>query len=269
MVNDVRILTKGLEPIKFLKIISESDYEEIIGEWRSGYLKTKYERVEIIGGPGDKGRDVICTINKAEKKWENFQCKHYDRPLKPSDIWVEIGKLIINVYEKTYTCPKKYYFVSPCGVGIKLRDLLEDEKELKEELIKNWSKSCLKKISDKKQYPLESNLLKFVKTFNFSIFGYISPQEFIKEFEKTSYYNKRFGGLIKPRPLKEEFPNDVQDNELVYIRKILDAYSNHLKKNLKDAKELSKYPELKKHFERQRRNFYSAEYLKAYSRVCA
>lgn len=266
MADDIRILTKNFNPIKLLKIISPDDYEEIIKEWCSGYLDKKYERVERLGGSGDKGRDIVCTISKKDATWINYQCKHYDKPLQPSTAWLEIGKLIIFVYEGDYNAPQKYYFVSPCGVGTKLRDILINPEKIRSGLKNNWAKYCEKGLKAGKNYLLDKALIDFIDSFDFKIFDYLSPDDFLNEFKNTCYFTKHFGGLIKPRPLNEEYPELIQSDELIYIRKILDAYSEHLKENIGDSKELDKYPDIKLHFERQRRNFYSAEYLKAYSR---
>jgi hypothetical protein len=113
---------------------------------------------------------------------------------------------------------------------------------------------------------LEGVFLEFIKTFDFSIFDYFPPEEILKRFENTPYYTKRFGQISKPREIPKEIPGQINKDESNYIKKILDAYSDYLGKNIKATKELEKFPDLKRNFERQRICFYSAENLKASSR---
>ena len=266
--SEVRILMTGLDPIKLLSVMSSSDYEQMTEEWLTSFLKDKsgkYIRVERIAGAGDKGRDVACTVNKESDMWDNYQCKHYESPLAPSNIWVEIGKLCFYSFNKEYSVPRKYYFVSPHGVGPSLRDLLKKPTELKKGLKENWDIYCKMKITKSKEVLLEGDFLKHIDGFDFSIFDYVSQQEFIDQMKETPYYQKHFGVLSKPRPLTE-CPDEIKDSELEYIRKILAAYSDYLRTHLDKSVELDSYPELKEHFNRQRRCFYETQTLKEFSR---
>jgi hypothetical protein len=224
----------------------------------------KYSLI-LSGGAGDKGRDVICTVNTESNIWDNYQCKHYDNALAPSEIWVEIGKFCLHTFNKSYSIPRKYYFVSPHGVGPSFRDLLKKPDELKVGLKENWDTYCKLKITKSQEVLLEGELLKHIEELDFSIFDYVSPQEFIDQMKETPYYQKYFGVLSKPRPLSE-CPDEIKDSELEYIRKILDAYSDYLKKHLDKSNELDSYPELKEHFNRQRRCYYETQTLKEFSR---
>lgn len=259
-----RILVTNLDPIKLLQVMSAEDYEQVIEEWRRDYLDKKYTRVERLGGTNDKGRDVVCTLENEE--WINYQCKHYNRKLIITDILSEIGKCCYYCFKRDYSPPKKYYFVSPLGVVTGLRDLLKSPDKLKEKLMSGWNNQCRNKIVSHSSINLEGELLDFVNNFNFDIFDYVSESEFLDEFEKTPHYTKRFGLLCKARPIIEQVPSQIQLTEMKYIQKILDAYSDYLKKNISCVAKLHEHPELEKHFNRQRLYFYSAEYLRAYSR---
>jgi hypothetical protein len=262
---DIRIISKSFSPRKLLKLYDADEYEEIITEWMESYLKVKYSRIENVGGPGDKGRDIICTYE--DGKWDNYQCKHYEKPLTLSQALSEIAKIIFNVYRKALTSfPQKYYFVSPQGVNIKLRDTLNDAQALKESLVIKWDQTCSSKIITGGRILLDDNLRKYIDNVDFSIFDYIDPDEFIRGFKQTPYYTKRFGQLNKPRPLNFEVNSKIEKRELVYIEKILAAYADYLNKDLNLEKMESDYSDLKKHFDRQRQNYFSAEYLNAYSR---
>ena len=113
---------------QLLKLCSPEEYELIIKSYVKDILSEKYSKVVRLGGSGDKGRDVVAYVN--DEVWDNYQCKHYKDPLTPYDIWVEIGKLCYYTHIGDFTVPRKYYFVSPCGVGTKLWDLLKNKKNL-------------------------------------------------------------------------------------------------------------------------------------------
>ena len=265
-ITNFQLLSKPLPPLKLLQIIDDKEFEEIVHEWAYGYLKKKYERVCLLGGVGDKGRDIAAYYDYKKGIWENYQCKHYSNQLKKSDIWLEIGKFCYNCYTGQFSVPKKYYFVSPMGVGTQVHDLLKDSVLIRNELKKNWKGYCKDKITASKSINLDASFESYLNGFNFEIFDYIEPLNFIEQLKETSYFKSRFGGLTKPRPLSKDMPLEVQTFESVYIKKILEAYSEHLSKSVENTQKLEFHPELKKDFERQRASFFSAESLKEFSR---
>ncbi|MBD3338280.1 MAG: hypothetical protein GF353_04195 [Candidatus Lokiarchaeota archaeon] len=237
-----RILITNLDAITLLSIGSPENYEKIIEEWAKSYLKEKcgkYLRVEKLGGAGDKGRDIVCTINDKSDEWDNYQCKHYHKPISPSMVWVEFAKLIYYVFIGDYSTPVNYYFVSPLGVGAKFRDLLKTPDEIKKGLIANWDKYCKEKVTSIKIIELDDTLISFIDDFDFSIFDYISPSDFIDQFKLTPYYTQRFGRLYKPRPLTE-CPDEIEPFEMEYIKKILQAYSDYLNEHVDKYEQLNK-----------------------------
>jgi hypothetical protein len=113
------------KPIR-VTTFSPAEWESFTQEWASS-LKDVYIRVERYTGSGDQGVDIAGFISDRgwEGGWDNFQCKHYDHPLTPSDIWVEIGKIVYYSYKNEYPPPCKYYFIASRGLGTKLGKLLE------------------------------------------------------------------------------------------------------------------------------------------------
>ncbi len=106
----------SIPKLKRLETFDEGTWEditlELIHHW-----KTQYQKVVRCGG-GDLGRDVIAYTPNGE--WENFQCKHYAKPLTLVEAIREVGKLIYYSYKGEYPVPNKYYFVSPKGVSTQL-----------------------------------------------------------------------------------------------------------------------------------------------------
>ena len=78
-----------------VRTFSPDDWEEFVEEWATS-LDGSYKKVRRFGGAGDLGVDIagFCTYQGFQGAWDNYQCKRYDHPLRPSDVWVEIGKII-------------------------------------------------------------------------------------------------------------------------------------------------------------------------------
>jgi len=266
--NDI-LFGDPVSPIDRLKIVSPEVFEEIIAEWGNGFLiqTGKYTACKKCSGAGDMGRDVISIINESLGTWDNYQCKHYDHPLMPSDIWIEIGKLVYYTFMKEYTLPEAYYFVAPQGIGPALNNFFENPAKLKNEFLNQWDAKCKNEITTTKSITLDDKLKRYINRIDFKIFKGYDPNKLIEEHKKTSYYAARFGGgLIKKRQDPQPPPKKIGKDEMVYTRQLFEAYSDHKKKEIKNAKELQKHRDLEDHFIRQRESFYTADALRQFSR---
>lgn len=156
--------------------------------------------------------------------------------------------------------------MSPLGLTNTTAELIHKPEELKSKLKNSWSKTCQQKICAE-NIPLNSDLVAFIDKMDFSIFDYYSPDRFIKEFQATQYFSHYFLQIIKPRPLTKPVPEELQNRELPYIRKLLEAYSDYLGKNIEDRKKLQETdPILYEDLKRQRKYFFSADCLAEYSK---
>lgn len=131
-------------PQSRIELYDDKEWERFTEECAHG-LKQTYHSVARLGGAGDQGIDVAAF--KTDKgfggAWDNYQCKHYDHGLYPSDAYLELGKLCYYTYIKAYSIPDVYYFVAPFGVGTSLSKLVRgNHTELKRLLIKCWEDSC-------------------------------------------------------------------------------------------------------------------------------
>ena len=260
---------KPISPMQRLAGMDDAEFEEIITEWTHEYLSSKYESVRRCGAAGDKGRDVIAWINKTEKRWDNYQCKHYKNKLTPTNFYVELGKLCYYTFNEDYPIPQIYFIVSQEGVGTKLGDLLDDAEKLKKALILNWGNYVEKKITSKGtgEVKLEGEFKEYVENFNFSIIKSIEPHELIEQHGKTSYHLFHFGGGIKKYRKETIVPNIVdREKRMRYVKQLLYAYGEEISKEINSVEELNVYGEYKVHFDLQRKNFYSVETLKQFER---
>jgi hypothetical protein len=267
LTNQQILLGQTHNPLQIIKIYSADEWEEFICEWVEA-LRKRYNHVRRASGAGDKGRDVIGYVESvsATSPWDNYQCKHYDHALHPSDIWKELAKLCYYTFAKTYSVPRLYYFVAPSGVGPVALLLLEDPDKLREGLILRWQKGDLLKISNE-EIQLTGSLREYVDSFDFSIVKDVPPSRIINEHRETRFHAARFGGgLVRLPPDKADVPEQIAELESRYVAQLLEAYGDHLSKHFSGAEELKDHPTLKRHFDRQRTHFYLAELLRNFTR---
>lgn len=254
----------SIVPTERMKLFSPSDWEGLVNEWASSL--GQYGLVERTSGAGDMGCDVIGTVDPSDlaSPWDNYQCKHYDHVLAPSDIWVELGKLCYYTWRGDYTVPRHYRFVAPRGVGGKLARLLKRPAELKTGLLAAWDDKCAAQITKTTTVALDAALLAHIDTIDFSIFGYVPPLQLVEQHAKTRFFAVRFGLGLPPRPPSPLPPAEPGVGETRYVQQLFEAYSDTLARPVTRPEELT--PRLSGHFSRAREAFYCAEALRNFSR---
>lgn len=239
-------------------------WEDFTEEWAHSQEK-KYKEIVRYTGAGDMGLDVLCFQTKDQFKgaWDNVQCKRYACQLQPSQVYVELGKIIYYSHIGEYPPPTNYYFAASRGIGLKLKKLLLNPAKLKTDLIANWDKYCKTEITSTKELPLVGPLKKYLDKFNFKIFQMIPVAQMIKDHAGTVFYIRRFGPASFPeRPPVELPPAAIQVKESRYVQQLFEVYSEKLAVQLTDPSQLAKYPEIEQHFNRSREIFYHAESLR-------
>lgn len=250
-----------------VQIFSPDDWEEFVEEWASS-LKSEYAMVRRFAGAGDMGVDVACFTDAVgfSAPWDNYQCKRYDHALRPSDIHVEIGKIIYYTWLGEYTVPRRHLFVASRDVGTTAARLLLDPAKLRDSVRQAWEKQCRHEITSTADVALAGPLLVHFDAFDFSIFGFRSVLELIEQHATTRYHSVRFGGGLPTRPAMAGPPTQHGEHESRYIRQLLDAYGDHLGDRLSDVAALVPHDGMHRDFVRQRERFYSAEALRNFSR---
>lgn len=256
-----------MNPASKLETISDKEFEQTVVEWAFSYLKSKYYDVYRLGDSGDKGRDLIAYYSESKDKFDMYQCKHYKKPLSPSNYWTEFGKLCYYTYSNQYKVPQKYFIVASKGVGQELRDLIDNPERINPGLIDNWGKYCASGIINKK-IVLDDKLRDYIQQFDFSIVNDISPIKLLDQYSQTPWFKYRFGGGLIKRPAPEQPPANIsnEESQLLYIMQLLSAYSEHTNSNMLDIVSLKSNKKLFEHFTRQRECFYSAQSLKRFAR---
>lgn len=250
-----------------VQMFSPDEWEEFIEEWMTS-LNGSYTKVRRLGGSGDLGVDIAgFRTNKGFKgAWDNYQCKRYNHPARPSDVWVEIGKIVYYSFMEEYAIPQVHYFVCSQGIGTKLEKLLNKTDYLKTKAKENWGKYCQNGITSTAEIELKGELEEYFDTFDFSIFSSKSHLELIEAHSTTRYHSVRFGGGLPERPEPQSPPAIVGPNESRYIRQLLDAYGDHLGTDIDQPASLDTHPSFKKNYLRQRERFYHAESLRNFAR---
>ncbi|OXY80896.1 hypothetical protein B6S08_15405 [Oceanimonas doudoroffii] len=248
--------------------MSPDEWEEFIEEWMT-YKSDMYYDFERLGGAGDQGRDVVGYIDNPVDNslytWDNYQCKHYDAPLSPSKIWVEIGKICYFSYLEEYPFPRKYYFIAPLGIGTKLSNLLKKPELLKSELFLNWEGYCQSNIG-KGEVELTEDLKQYILNLDFSAFDKIATIKLVVDHSKTQFHAVRFSVPLPLRPPTPEVSDDVSDEEIIYVKKLISAYDSHASEKIENVKDANNTPIYKRHLKRSREDFANAEALRNFSR---
>lgn len=263
---DVIASGPSIPHIKRIQLFSSDDWEDFVLEWAQS-LKDKYSRVDRCAGSGDQGRDVIAIEDRNDPQiWDNYQCKHYDHPLSPTDVWTELGKLAYYTSIEEFTLPRRYYFVAPFGLGTTLSKKLGDTTWFCSGLLKNWDKYCTRKIRPSTTIPLTTELRTHIEGLDFTIIDYVPPLDIIEQHSTTRWHAARFGGGLPRRPDVAPPPENPIASEANYLRKLFDAYSDHEGKTISNSSHIKDNNNLLGHYSDSRHEFYSAESLRSFSR---
>ncbi len=235
-----------------------------IEEWLDT-KKAEYKEIERLAGSGDQGVDVAAHVStKTERNyiWDCYQCKHYDNPLYPTNIWIELGKIIYYSYKKEYPVPRSYYFVAPKGCGTTVSKLLKDAEKLKAALKTAWQDYCAGSLIAGVNLPLSGDLAAYFESFDFTIFKKISPKLIIEEHKKHPNHITWFGGGLPERAVLTEtdIPVTIQPHESKYVSQLLLAYNSDSSVQFPNPPEL--IAPYENHFKRARLNFHYAEQLR-------
>ena len=254
----------NIPPINQVKMMDEDSFEHFTVEWLYSCKKNRYASIKKIGGAGDRGRDVIGYYNNETVDY--YQCKHYASALKPTDYYIELGKLCYFTFSKEYAIPKNYYIVASNDIGPKLNKLIENPDELRRELKRNWNCYCKNAITKTKEIVLNGVFERYVDSFDFSIIHHCPIQSVIDDHIRTIYGKIRFGGVSAKIPDKIVPPKTLHSDELIYVTELLKAYVEALGIDELSIDILEKYSKYNQNFERQRKDYYSAETIRRFVR---
>ncbi|MFJ2991239.1 ABC-three component system protein [Pandoraea sp. NPDC087047] len=257
-------------PLDRLAQFSADDFERFTLEWASEFLAKQINVVEVQvrGGAGDKGRDVVVWLDASSvtpRRWQLYQCKHYDAKLGLPKAGIEIAKVLHYTHIGDYAAPELYSFVTHKGVTSTFQDLLDVPADLQKAMIDSWD-NYSKSITSKQTIALTLELKQHILSFDFSIFSAKQPHDLIAEHAQTKYHMTVFGAPLLDRPPPPPPPSTVAANETKYIGQLYSVIGDALGTKVVDAADFKHSPPHARLFERSRLVFYSAEGLKELAR---
>jgi hypothetical protein len=264
--SDQATFGRSTPPRKLIQTYDSEEWEAFIEEWASG-LEPKYEEVRRFGGSGDRGVDVagFKTVKGFEDTWDCFQGKHYNRSLNPATAWPEILKMfLLPVENSRYKLPEHYYFIAPRGIGTALGHLLSTPSDLRDgflEQLRSPTSKDFRDLDDGKS----AAVIALAENTDFSRFTSIEVRTLLDQHKLTPYHAARFGGGLPDRPPADPPPSSITEKEAVYIRKLVDAYTER-HPDLDTLEAITQNTRLRTHFERQREAFFRAESLESFAR---
>lgn len=252
-------------PAQRVYFYSPDKWEVFITEWAYG-LENSYRQIKQLGGSGDRGVDVAAfkTDYGLEGAWDCFQAKHYNRPLNFSDAFPEMLKILHGVVDEFYCLPDQYMFVAPQGCALSLNRLLSRPTELKNKFFERLRNSD----AATRNYGEETlnSIRELAESIDFSVFRSLELKEMLETHRATPYFAARFGTALPNRPPVKPAPVTLKPNEAVYVKKLVDVYSEQDPASCSDVDSVSAHVKHGSHFQRQREAFYSAEAFRLYAR---
>jgi len=255
-----------LAPRKVIQTYDSDEWEVFIEEWATGLLP-KYVRVQRFGGSGDRGVDVagFKTDRGFEAEWDCFQGKHYDKSLTPATAWPEMLKVfLLPLRNPRYRLPSRYSFIAPRGLGTTLAHLISTPTELRAKFLEQVESGEAKPFKELDRATRDA-VLELASATDFTIFSSIPVLSLIDQHATTRYHADRFGGGLPSRPASDGPPSEVLDEELVYLRKLVEAYAERYE--TVDSIALAEtHEKAGGHLRRQRESFFRAEALRNFAR---
>jgi hypothetical protein len=244
--------------VKLIRAYDAVEWEIFISEWQRGLQG--YHAVKRLGGPRDLGRDVIglCSAHGCQGEWDNYQCKHYEKPLGVPRACEDAGKIIFHAFRGEFVPPRYYSFVAPKGPDTALRDMLLNPTKFRDEVITTWNTRVAPKVVEGERNALTGDLAAYVDAYNFASFTYSTLDEVLDDHRRTAYWSSRFGGQLPP-PNPGITPEVVAPEETVYVGKLFEVYSETTGVEIACLDDLSAHGEWQEDLQRQRVRFYDAE----------
>jgi hypothetical protein len=249
---------------KLIRTYDDEEWEAFIREWQAGLKKQHgYVEVKRMGGGGDLGRDVVglCDADCFEGVWDNYQCKHYDKPLSTSPAVEDAGKVIFHSFSGAYSPPRKCIFVAPRMVSTELRELLLNPTKFRTEVLSTWNKRVAKKISSGENHQLVGPLKLYAECYDYTTFGYATLDEVLDGHRLTGYWAERFHGFLPPPP-RGVVPTGVTAGETMYVSRLLEVYEEMEGATIVSPQTLAaEHPMHAMHLHQQRVRFFDADYF--------
>jgi hypothetical protein len=171
---------------------------------------------------------------------------------------------LLPVRTPLYSLPVSYRFIAPRGLGTNLAHLISTPTDLRAKFLEQVESSGAKPFKELDD-DTRSAVHALASVTDFSMFGSVEVLALIDQHEATPYYAARFGGGLPARPAPEDPPQTISADELVYLRKLVDAYQERYV-TVDSIASAEVHPKAGTHLQRQRESFFRAEALRTFAR---
>lgn len=113
---------------------------------------------------------------------------------------------------------------------------------------------------------MDKSFSDYINSFNFAIVKTYPMAQVIDEYLDTIYGNIRFGGRRLNMPASLIPTDTIEPEEMTYISALLEAYSDEIGIQIDTTESLKAYSFYFEHFNRQRKDYYSAETIRRFVR---
>ena len=253
-----------LSPKQHIYFYPPDEWEEFVREWVSS-LEENYVRVKRVGGPNDRGLDVVGLLTDygLEGPWDCYQCKHYAKPLQKNDAFKEIAKILLGVIEGVFVLPRRYRFLAPQGCSTSLERLFSQPTGLKQEFLKYAvSPTSIREIGNAHSAVITA----LADVTDFSIFNSEGIDDVLEQHATTAYHAWRFAQPLDHRPSPAQPPKEIEPTEVRYVAQLIEAYCEKSGGAIATHHNIESGTWYAKHLNRQRFAFYSAEALRLFAR---
>ena len=244
-------------PEQRLLLLDDKKWESFIERCaRQLMAEGHYSQVIRMGGSGDKGRDVCgyTELQPTDDSWDLYQAKYYADTLSPSVFSSDLAKVLSCVFAKDYARPRNY-FICALKIGPSLHDLVMNPENFRKWTLQQWEKGGFGAA--------RPGIKKFINDFPFSIFRVKTSADLLEIHSRSDAHWEVFG-VLAPREPNPAMPESPDKNEQRYVRALLDVYQEASSLSLAETAGIP--AKFKKHFQAQRKLFYSAEGLNRFSR---
>ena len=209
---------------RLILIMDDNELEQFCRQWVTAL--PGYNEVQLMAGPGDKGRDVVgfLTSHRHDGEWDNYQCKQYRQPLGLGEGLLAVGKVLYWASRGDFTVPRRFYFVAPKGLTQKLALLIDKPSKFKKTLIDNWDAACASKIVSKQNIPIDNALQAVLDAFDYTEIRKIAVDEMMDNSAIKPLLFAKYGADPGDYP-RGTVPTNVSGDEQKYLLALVDAYS--------------------------------------------
>lgn len=249
-----------------IRALPSDRLEDFVNDWLAHRVKD-YHGHELWRGTGDMGRDVTgyLTEQRMEGPWDNFQCKQLNKSLSEPAAFVELGKIFMHSAEGAYSLPRSYTFVAPQGVARAVQEFIAHPERFRQSFLENWDAKVSGKLVEKQTKNLTPQIVAAINSFDFTQIHWLDAGKLASDPACKPALVKWFDDDPGRAP-RGIVPQQIQEEESVYISQLLQLYAEQGPGTYPDAAAALASSEYGTHLRDQRVRFFDSVHFDRYYR---